>query len=327
MEMKTNNLFRLITLLIVLLTGFSCVQDDEFDIPDTSVLEPTISGTIIDVDAVLGILTQSELDGDVDFTFDGDSDNVMVGYVVSSDEAGNFFEELIIQDAASNPTAGIKLLIDVNPLFTKYEIGRKIYINLAGLTVATTNGVAGLGIGGGSFIEKIPAPQEDAVIIRSAEVGTIVPLEIAVADFSDEFENIFIRLLDVQFNRNDVLGENPLTFAAEDTDEFDGERFLESCLGGGIIVSTSTFCDFKGLILPKGRGTLDGILSRDFFDDFYVMNINEPANVVFDEASTRCDPDFLECLSPSGGGTIFYEQDFESFTDESDFENCSLDQY
>ncbi|MEP2936343.1 MAG: DUF5689 domain-containing protein [Gilvibacter sp.] len=305
-------------LLLVLAVGFSCVEDDEFDTPDTSVEEPTINGTVIDVDAVLGILAQAELDGDSDFTFEQDSDNVMVGYVVSSDEGGNFFEELIIQDAAANPTAGIKLLIDVNPLFTKYEIGRKIYVNLAGLTVATTNGVAGLGIGGGDFIEKIPAPQEDAVIIRSAEVAEVTPLEVAVADLSDAYENLFVRLSDVQFNRNDVLGENPLTFAAEDGDEFDGERFLEACAGGGVIVSTSTFADFKGLTLPVGRGTLDGILSRDFFDDFNVINLNEPGDIDFGDESTRCDPDFTACTTPSGGGTAFFSENFEGISDLSE---------
>ena len=27
----------------------------------------------------------------------------------------------------------------------------------------------------------------------------------------------------------------------------------------------------------------------------------------------RCDPDFLECTGPSGGGTAIFEEDFEGF--------------
>jgi len=317
--MNINKLIALLLLLVVATT--SCVEDDDFDTPDTTTGEVTIDGTVIDIDAVLGILAQAQLDGDDSFTFDQDDTSYVEGFVVSSDEAGNFFEEIVIQDKAENPTAGIVVLIDVNPLFTSYEFGRKIFVKLAGLTVATTNGVSGLGIGGGTFIEKIPAPSEGDVIVRSNEVATIVPKEIAISDFSDEMENLFIRLNNMQFNRNDVLGANPLTFAAEDADEFDGERNLESCDEGNVVIlSTSTFADFKGLLLPDGQGSVDGVLTRDFFDDFYTLVINEPSNFNFGGVEDRCDPDFFFCETTSGGGTAFFEDDFDSYGDFSDAE-------
>ncbi|NNL82335.1 MAG: hypothetical protein HKP28_03035 [Winogradskyella sp.] len=312
--MKTNNLNKIALLLFSLLAITSCVEDDEYNLPNITVNEVVFGDQdqIIDIDAVQGFFNQS---GEP-FTFE-DNPNFDVytsGYVISSDEGGNFFEELVIQDKASNPTAGIVVQIDVNPLFTLYEFGRKVYVKLDGLTVAEDNGVIQLGKAAGNGIDKIAGSQRAEHILLDPEVATIVPLDVEISDFSNDLENLFIRLNDMQFNRGDVLGDNPLTFAAEDTDEFDGERIVESCTNQAtVILSTSTFSDFKGLTLPANRGSISAILTRDFFDDFYTIVVNSPEDINFDNPD-RCDPDFLECTSASGGGSAFYSEDFEDFS-------------
>ena len=322
--MKIMNLYKLMAVLLFVAVGFSCVQDDEFDLPNTTVDIVEVEGNVITIDALRGIFEQAVADGDSEVTFTAEDNLVVEGYVVSSDEGGNWFEEIVMQDKAENPTTGVKVLVDVNPLFTRFEKGRKILVKLDGLTVAVTNGVLGLGLGGGDFIDKLPpsvlvgegSDENLWRIFRTDEVATIVPRETTLAEISasggdSDLENVYIRISDVQFNRNDVLGENPLTFAAEPTDEFDGDRTLEGCEGGSIIVQTSTFADFKALFLPNGRGAIDGILSRDFFDDFFTMVINEPADIAFGDVSERCDPDFTACTGPSGGGSTFFSEDFE----------------
>jgi len=140
-----------------------------------------------------------------------------------------------------------------------------------------------------------------------------VPLVVEINDFSDNLENLYIELNDVQFNRNDVLGENPKTFAAEPSDDFDGERTLESCAANStVILSTSTFADFKSLNLPANRGSINGVLSRDFFDEFYILKINSPEDIDFNN-NERCDPIELSCglISTPGSNTLF-EEDFEN---------------
>ena len=120
--------------------------------------------------------------------------------------------------------------------------------------------------------------------------------------------------MDVQFQRNQVLVDNPLTFAAEPTDQFDGERILEDCANGGsIILSTSTFADFKGLQLPVNRGRMRGVLTKNFFGDEFNIVVNSASDIIFDNAE-RCDPDFLFCETMSGGGSVFWEEDFEGFS-------------
>ncbi|MCA0152539.1 DUF5689 domain-containing protein [Winogradskyella vincentii] len=311
--MKTLKINKLTLLLIGLLVFTACVEDDEYNLPNLTVNEVEFGpdDQMIDIDAVLGFFNQS---GEA-YTFE-DNPNFDVytsGYVISSDEGGNFFEELVLQDKAENPTAGVVVQIDVNPLYTIYEFGRKVYIKLDGLTIAEDNGVLQLGRAAGNGIDKIAAAQRAEHIILDPEVATIVPLDVEISDFSNDLENLFIRLNDMQFNRNDVLGDNPLTFAAEDSDEFDGERTIESCANGTtVIMSTSTFSDFKGLTLPANRGSISAVLTRDFFDDFYTIVVNSPEDIVFDNEN-RCDPDFLECTGPSGGGAVIFEEDFEGF--------------
>lgn len=297
-----------LTFLFLLALGLSftsCVEDDDFDIPDITVTEPEIDGSIATIGAIQGIIEQN--DGE-NFTMD---DNIYVeGYVVSSDEGGNFFEELIIQDKPENPTAGIRISVNVNPLFTKYNFGRKIYVKMQGLTVGITNGVYAIGTTDGDRVGQIQDSQAETVLLRTSETLEIVPLQVSISDFSNQLENLYIQLNNVQFPRSSVLVDQPLTFAAQPTDEFDGERVLESCESGSTtIVSTSTFADFKTLTLPLQAGSISGILSRDFFDDFYIFVLNSTEDINFDQE--RCDPDLLFCEGPSGGNNSIYKEDFE----------------
>lgn len=304
--MKTIS-FKL-TFLLILALGLittSCVEDDDFDIPNATVTDPEIDGEIVTISSILGIIEQN--DGE-NFTIE--SDIYVEGYVVSSDEGGNFFEELIIQDLPENPTAGIRISVNVNPLFTRYNFGRKVFVKLQGLTVGITNGVGAIGTVDGERIGQIQESQAEDVILRSTETADIVPLPVNISDFSNDLENLYIELNNVQFPRSSVLVGEPLTFAAEPTDEFDGERVLESCDSGSTtIVSTSTFADFRFFTLPTQAGSMSGILSRDFFDDFYIFALNTPEDINFDQE--RCDPDLLFCDGPSGGSTTIFEEDFE----------------
>ncbi|MFD2563496.1 DUF5689 domain-containing protein [Aquimarina rubra] len=319
--MNSINLKKLISVLVLAVTFTACVQDDDFKTPPLSIDEPNIDGIVIGVDAVLGILAQEVADEgeDAKVTFE-DTNNYVEGYVVSNDKAGNFFEEFVIQDSAENPSGGLRVLIDVNPLFTTYEFGRKIFIKLDGLSVGIENGVATLGVLSGDEVDKIPSFSQNDFIQRSAEVADITPLEITMADFSDDLTNLYIKINNVQFNRNDVLGDNPLTFAGEPSDEFDGERNLESCDSGAIaVLSTSTFADFKGLTLPTQQGSFEGILTKNFFGDTFNLVLNDPTGLVFDNEN-RCDPNVLECDGTSGGANVVFEEDFTGLS-ISDLEN------
>ncbi len=325
--MKNFRIYNLLALILMVSITVSCVKSDDFDIPETSVVEePVLDGEIVTISAMAGQYEQ-ELDN---YTFE-DTNTYLEGYVISSDEAGNFFEEIILQDDPTNPTLGIRVLLDENPLFTKYEVGRKLYIKLDGLTLGISNGVLTLGVAGTSFVQAIPAPLEEEHIIRSAEVATITPVNITLeelaslplSDDDDSFRvtNLYVNIENVQFIKNQVV-DNNYTYASEGFDEFDGERTIENCdTKDRLTFSTSTFADFKSLLLPTGRGNISGILTKDFFADKFILVVNDPSTVNLTDEN-RCDPEptgTFVCDTPSGGGNVFWSENFEQFNAIEDY--------
>lgn len=327
--MKTLKINKLIPLVLFFVVFVGCVEDDDFNVPNTNIEEPILDGPVIQISDVLNRLVQEQVseddnnnpnpnngldyDSEITYQYPDDVIQYMEGYVISTDEAGNFFEELILQDDPTNPTVGIKVPIDVNPLFTRYDIGRKVYIRLTSLHAGISNGVLAVGFKEGNFISQIPFPLEIETIKRSAERADLTPLPLPLDEFDNSKTNLFINISDVQFNRTQALIEE-LTFSSEGSDEFDGERTLESCTSSASrVFSTSTFADFSGLKLPKGRGSIDAILSKNFFGDEFNVVINTPEAINFGDIENRCDPDFLECTEASGGGSAIFSEDFETF--------------
>lgn len=303
--MKTIKLTDVFAAIIALLTITSCVQDDDFSTPDLTATDPVLDGEVISVSALRNLFLQ---EGEtVDLT---ESTQYVEGFVISSDESGNWFEEIIIQDNATAPTAGVRILIDESPLFTYYEIGRKIFVKLGGLHLGESNGVLTLGVT--NNLEKIPAPLQFDYIQRSATVETIVPVETTISNLSEDLENIFIKLTDVQFAKEEVIDQS-LTYAGEPLDEFDGERTIFSCATEQtLILSTSTFANFKSIVLPTGRGSISGVLTRNFFGEDFNLAINDRNDVVFDQAE-RCDPVEIDCgVADAAGSTILFEDFFET---------------
>ena len=307
--MKTIQLIKAIVVFITIATAISCVQDDDFSVPDLTIEEPQIEGNLITISALRDLFLQ---EGD---TVDFQDDNLYVeGYVVTSDAAGNWFEELVIQDSPSNPTAGVRILIDDSPLFATYELGRKIFVKLAGLHLGDSNGVLTLGVT--NTLEKISAPAQFEMIQRSTEVAEIIPLDVVITDFSEELENIYIRLSDVQILASETIDTPdgiPLSFSGEPTDEFDGERTIISCENNQTaILRTSTFAAFQSIALPTGSGSVSGLLTRDFFGSVYNVVVNDQNDIVFDNPE-RCDPVEIDCgPATEVGEQLLYEDFFET---------------
>jgi len=292
-EMKNIN--KLFALLAMLTMTFSCVEDDDFAVPETSQIVIDAPAGTIDLQAVVNQYRTRN----APILF-GEDAGYIEGYVISSDEGGNFFKELIIQNKAENPTVGVNVKLDVTPLFTRFEFGRKVYVKLDGLTFGESNGVYALGIG--EDFNRIQASRLGEYFLRDEETATIVPKEINLSDISQAQENQWVRVVDVQFP-NSELGK---TFASEQGDTFDGDRLLQSCadfFAAPVVYQTSTFADYKALRLPGGSGSVTAIVSRDFRDDFFVLNSNSPEDINF-TPDTRCDFNVVQCGRADAPGPI-----------------------
>ncbi|NER17141.1 DUF5689 domain-containing protein [Spongiivirga citrea] len=282
--MKTKLTYLIISFLLA-----ACVSDDEFEIPSAlnqEFEEPAIEGTKTTFKAVKERFDQSF--GAV--TFREDETIYIEGYVVSSDEKGNFFKELIIQnkldDSSSNedPRLGFRVDINQSGLFSTYEIGRKVFIKLAGLSVSKENGVLVIGKLINGELDRVPQQELENSIIRSTQVGTIIPKDISIAGVSESDLNTLVTLNNAQFATSEV-GK---TYAGEGDDQFDGERRLQQCADAStMIVSSSKFSDFVSEVIPSGKGTITAVLSRDFSDTKNVLQIRDTSDLIFNES--RCD--------------------------------------
>lgn len=303
-------------LLISLIAVISCVKSDDYEAPNSEIVPPEIDpNSVIEMLTLRGLLAQEQTNTgnpDAVLTFE-ESEKYITGYVISSDEGGNFFEELLIQNSTVNPNTGVKLLIDANPLYTRFEFGRKVFVKLDGLTLGINSGVLTLGIRNGNSIDKISESNMFQFILRDVVVAEIEALPITILEFSDTKTNLFVHLADVQFHRSIALGDNRKTFAAEPEDQFDAERKLESCATGYTTVfSTSTFADYKAVLLPEGRGAMDAILTYDFFGENFNITVNNPGTIYF-ESDDRCDPAEIDCgLATEMGTNILFTDYFES---------------
>lgn len=312
--MKTNRITRMFLIVGITSALISCVKTDDFDSPEAVEVDDSFSGTLTSISAIKGNYKPET--GDI-YTFQN-SDTYIEGYVISSDEAGNFYKKLIIQDKAAAPTSGIQILLDETALFQSYEFGRKIYVKLDGLSLWFNNGVFQLGMQNRADVVAIPSSLIDEHIIRSTTTSEITPIIVDIKGFSEAYRNLYVRLEQVQFNKNLIREESRFTFASEVTDRFDGERQIESCESGSAsFLSTSTFSDFKSLLLPQFSGTIEGVLTRNFYDEHFVIILNSPEDINFEEDS-RCDPDYLKCgENETEGPKVIFQENFVGVSNEN----------
>src|SRR5690606_24830197 len=245
---------KLLSMVLLLVMMLSCVDDGDYGIPTPKESENIIIpvNQLTTFKALYQRYAQAVAAGNTLAIISDTEDLYVEGYVVSSDVAGNFFEELIIQNKMddsnpdNDPRLGIRLDINVGSLSDTYEFGRKVYVKLNGLTIGESNGVLTIAKGEDQRLEQIQAFEYRKIVIRTSEVVNIIPKITSLVNLTEADENTLIQLDNMQLNRFE-LGA---TFAGEAIDEFDGFRVLESCDSGiSIFLQTSTFADFKSLIV------------------------------------------------------------------------------
>ena len=300
-----------LTCIIALIFSISCVQTDDFEIPKIE-LEPTTISATTNIKAIKSAFEQS---GEEIYTFFEKDNSIVEGYVISSDEAGNFYKTLIIQDNFENPSTGIEIMIDQKALFTKYNFGRKVFINLAGLTITNEEGKYKLGYLSKNKIDVIPASKIDNYIIRTTETMDIIPMKMEIDEFSKEKIGTYVQIENIQFKK-DEIGR---TFAGESYDEFNGERVLEQCSSmWNTILSTSTYSDFRSNLISDKTGTINAVLSKDYYGKKFILLLNDPSGINLTN-DNRCDPSYFNCEGNlENTQNILYYEDFDSMKNTKD---------
>lgn len=191
-------------------------------------------------------------------------DIIIKGRVVSSDETGNIYKSLVIQDE----TAALALSINQNSLYTTYRVGQEIVINATGMYIGKYNGLQQLGYPewyaqGNAWEATFMSPelfQEHAEINGFPKVSEIDTLVVSLGSLPSDpaglcqWQSQLVRLDDVMFTEAD----GKIVFAG---DSVSANRTLQDLNGNTIIVRNSNYADFRSEKLPVGTGTVVGILS------------------------------------------------------------------
>lgn len=262
--------------IAALFLASSCRKDD-FDNPPAGGADPnlTVNKTIADLKS-----------GYVFGQFETITDDwVIAGIVTADDRSGNFYKTVIIQDA----TAAIAVRIDVSDYYTKYPIGRRVFIKLKGLVLGDYNDLIQLG----GFIdnsdptfpsvEPIPFALVDDHLFPGQYNLVMMPEVVTISQVNNDplyYQNRFVRFNDVEFDAADTA----LTYA-DMVNQASANRTLNDCVGGTIEVRSSNYSTFGGDNLPNGNGTFTGIFS--VFGNTPQMYIRDTYDVVMD--SVRCN--------------------------------------
>ena len=302
--------------LFVLISG--CSASIDFDLPASE--EPVVE--LSPNSNLMAVTNQYIQSGEEIYTFPEDSDMIVEAIVASSDEAGNFYKSLILQDPGVKDIRGLSLMIDLRAYFTRYEMGRVLYLRIAGLSMHGDNGAYSLGYMKQGELSAIPESLLNRFIVRSQNRLEIdVPL-VSTSELGEDRLNTRIKMDRVQFEKED-LGK---TYAGEPYDSYNALRPLRKCDDEApISLSTSIYADFKSQLLPKSAFVAEGILSREYGGQL-VLVVNSPEDLVITEES-RCPREFLACEAfeegeeggngVAGSSQILFYEDFEQIRSTS----------
>ena len=215
---------------------------------------------------------------------------VVKGIVVSDDNAGSFFKEMVIQDASG----GVLIRINRGDLSTIFRQGKQVFVMCDGLNIGDYNGLIQIGYpAAGENIDRIPDTEIDNHIIEGEFIGEIVPNKVSLSDINSSLYSTLLEIQEVEFE-DGLIGSTLAIPNGGGTQN----RTVEDCGGDEITLRASDFADFAGAPIPSGGGTITGVLS--VFGTTNQLTIRDFDDIAMD--GPRCDG------SGGGGGTVDGDQ-------------------
>ncbi|GAB1356520.1 hypothetical protein MASR1M29_06880 [Cloacibacterium normanense] len=294
--------FSIIRIFILSLTVFltSCVQDDVYSTPDLQgkCQDLTPTKTIAEVKTAFANNTATITD-----------DIIIEGYVSSSDESGNVYKTIYLQDAPENPTQGLVVSVDAVSTYTSFPQGSKVYIKLKGLAFGRYGNVLQVGYNNIDPITNTPTfgriPEKLVAnhLVRScASKVKMVPKVITLASLTntstvDPLIGALVQINNAEFPINllcNIYAPNGTTV---------NRQIVDPTMTTPInsrVVRNSGYASFAADQLPSGNGTFVGILSK--FNSDYQFFINRVSDLNMKGA--RLDGTTPSCTFNTTGKTM-----------------------
>ena len=231
---------------------------------------------------------------------------VIKGYVVSSDESGNFFKEFYLQDHPTQPTASFKIVLNLTNSYNRFNIGREVYLYLKDLYIGETiSGDGVTAIGGkldGDEIEVISQNQLPTHLFRTTTTENIIPLPMTFAAINQSHIGLFVEFNEVHFSEDSK--RKPYV---DQLDDFDTQRIMIGCEGFDFtefLLETSTFAVFKNELLPEKGGRIAGIITKTYNGNAFILALNTPKDV-------EMENEICEVINIETYDIVLLEENFE----------------
>ncbi len=304
--MKNLKLILTVGLLSALV---GCVNGDDYGSPD-------LSGECVDITATKTVQEIATLANATAQQYT--NDDFIEAYVTSSDEGGNFYKSISLISLDGNK--GFTMPVDAYNLYTKFEPGRKVTINMKNRHFHNNSQIASLEIGSLYNNDTPDNPSDDRVgRISGVEYENVINRSCTKVD-----EETIVKRMTIAQAKNNLNTNMLIEFdAVQFTDASLGKKYYDATLnsfggatnheitdefGAKIIVRVSEFAVFAATNVPNGNGKIRGVLTK--FGSTYQFMIRTLNDVNLTDA--RVD------TSVSGNPTpptnlLFLGSDFENW--------------
>ncbi len=199
------------------------------------------------------------------------SNIIICGYVTTSDEWGNNYKYINIEDE----TGGIQIKIDNKALYNKYKIGQKLYVKCDGLVLGDYRKLPQLGFWANGSMQPIPSFKTYLYLFPDgAPTSGFNPIDMTTIPNANDIPatdyNRRVHLIGATFKEGGLATfSEPGAATSHDIMMADGTI---------ITLRTSNYATFASEMLPVGTGEITGILTR--YNNYVQLVINNPADLV-----------------------------------------------
>ncbi|AXT60395.1 hypothetical protein D1816_08545 [Aquimarina sp. AD10] len=267
---------------ILIITVFSCKNDEDITIPDTGIVTPPDLEPNVDLTFVKNLDDGTIIDFN---TVQNNGELITSGFIISSDVADNINNQIYIQDKADNAESGVVIDVALNDIYLTHAIGRNIILKLNGLGMQKIDNALHIGVLENGTLSPMDSDDFKEFVFRTSTLETIVPKKLTIneilqasesTDEDDDISTILVSIDEVQIV-NDELSSS---YANPDNNETVLRTLIGCTDNKNIVLQNSGLSNFKALPFPTEKGTITGILTKD------VLTIRDTDDVNFTES--RC---------------------------------------
>ncbi len=230
------------------------------------------------------------------------------GYVVSSDEGGNFFKSIVIQDA----TGGIELRLDKTGLYNEYPVGQEVFVDCRGLLIGDYGNYPQLGVAYDGGVGRLHALLIPDHVHKNGLPNTKTMYEflgngyqngkpIAISNAADMATNVgkLVMIPNCTFKYAKTIGA-PLAYNDIDYTE---HVVLVNGTTDTLVLRTSSYTKFRNSVTCLDeKFTLYGILS--VYNSTYQFTLRTAADIVYEAPQELGTYTFDQNSLTSGGWRV-----------------------